>query len=97
MIDQQIEQLRNIVNSSEGLPDATRSEILERLDAVQVEATGLGQAPGTTAAEDDIPAVTNTARALGRLAGAVKGLEASHPKITATVNNIATALSNIGI
>ncbi len=97
MIDQQIEQLRNIVNSSEGLPDATKSEILQRLAAVQEEVSGIAQAPDTVTTEEDIPAVTNTVRALGRLAGAVKGLEASHPKITATVNNISTALANIGI
>lgn len=97
MIDQQIEQLRNIVNSSEGLADSTKSEILQRLAAVQEEASGIAQVPETATTEEDIPAVTNTARALGRLAGAVEGLEASHPKITATVNNIATSLANIGI
>ncbi len=97
MIDHQLEQLRSIVNSAEGLPDATKDEILTRLAAVQVEAGGIGQEPAANATEEDIPAVTGTARALGRLAGAVEGLEASHPQITATVNSIATALSNIGI
>lgn len=96
MIDNQLEQLRSIVNSAEGLPDATKSEILKRLEAVQMEANGQASA-ATESSDDDIPAVTGTARALGRLAGAVEGLEASHPRITATVNGIATALSNIGI
>ena len=97
MIENQIEQLRSIVNSAEGLPDATKSEILKRLAAVQMEAGGIGQQPADDAPTDDVPAVTGTARALGRLAGAVEGLEASHPQITATVNSIATALANIGI
>ena len=97
MIDHQFEQLRSIVNSAEGLPDATKNQILTRLDAVQVEARGSTPEPAANAPDEDIPAVTGTARALGRLAGAVEGLEASHPQITATVNSIATALSNIGI
>lgn len=97
MIDTQLEQLRSIVNSAEGLPDATKSEILQRLEAVQLEIGGIGQPSDADASADDIPAVTETAHALGRLAGAVKGLEVSHPQITATVNNIATALANIGI
>jgi hypothetical protein len=92
MIEAQIEQLRTLVSQAGGLPESTRSEILQRLDAVKAESAGVATAP-----QDDIPAVTQTARALGRLAGAVEGLEASHPQITAMVNRIATALANIGI
>ncbi len=97
MIDHQLEQLRSIVNSADGLPEATKSEILTRLAAVQTEAGSIRQEQTTPATAEDVPAVTGTARALGRLAGAVEGLEASHPQITATVNSIATALANIGI
>lgn len=97
MIDDKFDQLHSIVNNADGLPDATKSEILDRLAAVRLEAGGGSQPPVEPNEEEDIPAVTGTARALGRLAGAVKGLEASHPQITATVNSIATALANIGI
>lgn len=92
MIEEHFEQLRTLVSQAGGLSDTTRNEILQRLAAVETESAGTATAP-----EDDIPAVTQTARALGRLAGAVEGLEVSHPQITSMVNRIATALANIGI
>ncbi len=97
MIEKQIEQLRALVNQAGGLADATRNEILQQLAAVETESASAANAQDATAPADDIPAVTQTARALGRLAGAVEGLEASHPQITSMVNRIATALANIGI
>ena len=92
MIEEHFAHLRTLVGQADGLSDITRNEILQRLAAVETESADTATAPA-----DDIPAVTQTARALGRLAGAVEGLEVSHPQITSMVNRIATALANIGI
>ena len=96
-MEDQFEQLRTAVNQADSLTDSAKNDLLKLIADVETKAAEAAPEPAAPAPADDIPAVTQTARALGRLAGAVDGWEASHPQITALVNRIATTLSDNGI
>ncbi|MDB6140073.1 MAG: hypothetical protein JWO94_3145 [Verrucomicrobiaceae bacterium] len=89
MIDKHLDQLRTTLEQAEGLPESTRTKLLELLSAVQDE-TADGAASETPAADSNGPAVTG-------LLASVEQLEASHPEIAGLINQVAITLSRMGI
>ena len=92
MIEKHFEELRAVVEKAEGLPEATRSEILRLAGQLESEALELaksGEPAGGTEPESK-PASANS------LVSAIEGLEASHPELTAAVSNTAAMLSRLG-
>lgn len=92
MIENLLAQLRNQVENAGNLPDATRADLLQHVEAMQSShAASVMEEPDETGAEAPEP------QGIERLVNSVEELEVSHPEITATVNRIATVLSNMGI
>jgi hypothetical protein len=92
MIKDHLEQLQSRLELEPGLPEATRAELLQLVAAVKQE-HGLEEDVETEsepAAEDDQPG-------LSRLMASVEGLEASHPELAASINQVAITLSKMGI
>ncbi|MDZ4290128.1 MAG: DUF4404 family protein [Prosthecobacter sp.] len=90
MIEDHIQQLRTKLAQASGLPESTRSELLDLLSAVENETAGAGTDSGASVAEDEPPA-------LGKLVNSVQELEASHPDLVASINQVAAALAKMGI
>lgn len=90
MIEDHIQQLRTKLAQASGLPEGTRTELLDLLAAVESEANG-GEAESEAAESDeDTPA-------LSKLVNSVEELEASHPELVASINQVASVLSKMGI
>ena len=87
MFEQLVAQLRSELASAEGLPPDRKAALQAHVD--EIERLG---APA--AAE---PAGDEARHGVNRLVSAVEELEASHPRLTESVNRIATALSDLGI
>ena len=91
MIQDHLEQLRARLEQASGLPESTRLELLGLVDAVEDEAGGASTDPAAgAAAEAEQPA-------LGRLVESVEELEASHPELVASINQVAAVLGKMGI
>ena len=91
MIAKHFEELRAVLDKAEGLPEATRKELLgiaERLEREALEPASAS--PPTDAGPEDKPSGTHS------LISAIEGLEASHPELTAAVNNTAAMLARLG-
>lgn len=95
MIDEHIQQLRTKLEQASGLPERTKAELLELVAAVRNDAAGLaGQ-------ESEVPPSgtddSDSAGGLGKLLASVDELEASHPEIAASINQVANTLAKMGI
>lgn len=93
MIEKHFEELRAVVEMSEGLPETTRSELLRIADQLEREALELGMSQEP---KDDAETDREASTAAHGLVSAIEGLEASHPELTAAVNNTAAMLSRLG-
>ena len=95
MIDEHIEQLRNRLMQTSGLAESTKAELLELVAAVRKDAAGLtGQdhpAAGSATSE------TEPQGGIGKLLASVDELEASHPELAASINQVANTLAKMGI
>lgn len=97
MITEHLSQLRKVLGETDGLPEATREELLRLIHAAEAEAGALldveaeGNHGPATQAEDREPSV------LGQLKTSLEELEVAHPEATAAVNRVASALANMGI
>jgi hypothetical protein len=89
MIEDHIQQLREKLAQASGLPETTRAELLALVGTLEREAAG-GDA-GPLAAEEAEP------QALGKLVNSVEELEASHPELVASINQVASVLGKMGI
>jgi hypothetical protein len=93
MILNRIEQLEARIRTST-VSDEHKEQLLALLDAMKAEAEALpptAEPPPATDAEQPIESV------LGDIQKSLTGLEASHPRLTQLANQVAVALSNMGI
>ncbi|HYF37369.1 MAG TPA: DUF4404 family protein [Prosthecobacter sp.] len=91
MIEDHIQQLRNKLADASGLPEGTRAELLGLVEALEREAVR-GDA-GSQAADTE----ESEPPALGKLVSSVEELEASHPELVASINQVASVLGKMGI
>ena len=92
MIQEHLEQLRARLEQATGLPEGARSELLGLVEAVRSDA-GLGAQ--SDASSGDEPG--GEATGLSKLIASVDELEASHPDIAASINQVANTLAKMGI
>ena len=110
MIDDTIAKIQQRLEQSANLPDEKRRELLALIAQLKTEirdvsASDPDQAQSiagfaelsTHEATRDQPQSATMNSAISGLESTVKGFEAAHPKLTAVVNRIADALSNLGI
>lgn len=94
MIKDHLEQLQSRLEQENRLPEQTRSELLKLVAKAKQEA-------GVEAAEEEVEVSSDTDEseepAFGGLMASVEGLEASHPDLAASINQVAMALSKMGI
>jgi hypothetical protein len=110
MIDETIQRIEARLRSAETMPDSTRAELLHLLATLKAEVMQLP--PGKSAQAENIAraADVSTEQAvlqdrdaesyrgtIDDLAGSVREFEDSHPRLVQIVNNIANALSGLGI
>lgn len=87
MLEDRIRSIEARIQASTGLPEATRTELLAQLSALEAK---LGELPPE--------ALENAPRSdTDDLASTLAGLEAAHPELAAAANRLALALSNMGI
>lgn len=91
MIEEHLQQLRTRLEQAAEMPEQARGELLQLVEAVRKDA-GLGDSG--TAQETDSP---NEETGLSKLVAAVDGLEAAHPEIAASINQVANTLARMGI
>lgn len=110
MIDDMIAKIQQRLEQTAHLPDEKRRELLGLIAQLKTEITGMAkvdpdQARSITGftelsaheATRSQPSQVTKKNAIAGLESTVKGFEAAHPKLTAVVNRIADALSNLGI
>jgi len=110
MIEERIRKIEARLRDSAHLPETTRRELLELLDALRSEIAALPDSRTeevqsiTRFAEVSAHEATRTEgkprllrAALDGLTGSVEEFEASHPQLTATINRMALILSNMGM
>ena len=90
MIEDHLQQLRTKLAQASGLPESTRSELLDLLSAVESESAAK-EIDSHSSVEAEEPA------ALDKLVTSVQELEASHPELVASINRVATVLGKMGI
>jgi hypothetical protein len=90
MIGDPIQQLRTRLSQTDDLPEATRAELLALVAAVEREALGSSDTEAAEAEAEEPPA-------LGRLVKSMEELEASHPEVVASINQVAAVLGKMGI
>lgn len=93
MIQEHFNELRTVVQQAEGLPEATRTRLLQLAADLEQEAAQLGS---QSADQQDRPESDEEPSSANALVSAIEGFEASHPEVTAAVNNTATMLSKLG-
>ena len=87
MFEQLVAQLRSELASAEGLSEDRKAALQAHVDEIE----RLGAPPA------DQPPSDEAKHGVDRLVSAVEELEASHPRLTESVNRFATALGNLGI
>jgi hypothetical protein len=96
MIQRQIDQLESRIRNAEGISDERRAELLELLSSMRAETASLppsAQEKVEAAADDDRPVDA----VMTEIQDSLAEFEASHPKLTQLTNQVALALSNMGI
>ena len=100
-IEKRIEQIQVKLQSDDNIPEQTRADLMELLTSLKTEVEALSQTHQQEAAEVARSAAASaesiTQETLKELRSSVEGLEASHPQLVQTVNQIALTLSNMGI
>lgn len=96
MIKDHLEQLRSRLDQADGLPPATKTELLKLIAAVETE-VGLETSPAAETQTDSANTSTETEPGINRLMASVEELEASHPDLAASINQVALTLSKMGI
>lgn len=91
MIEEHLQQLRTRLEHAAGLPEQARGELLQLVEAVRKD-VGLGDS-GIAEKTD----VSDQQTGLSKLVAAVDELEASHPDIAASINQVANTLARMGI
>lgn len=91
MIEHLIRDLEAKIQA-EKISDAGKSELLQSVAKLKVELTRLQAA--STAAQEKLKSLKSPVE---ELRSSVEDFEQSHPKLVETVNNISSALSNLGI
>ena len=110
MIEDRIENIEARLKESAHIPEAKRAELLQLLAALKSEVSSLPSSHHEDARnvakfmEASTHEVTRSEKkpeeaeaALNGLTASVQAFEASHPKLAETVNQIAVALSNMGL
>jgi hypothetical protein len=92
MIQEHLDQLRTALQQAPSLPETTRSELLALVAAIEKEAAGRAGAAEVAGVEG-----ADEQSGLGKLAASVEELEASHPELAASINQVAITLSKMGI
>lgn len=95
MIQEHLAQLRSKLEQEPGLPETTKAELLKLVAAVEIETLG-GAGNRTDVAASDAEDADGQG-GLGKLAASVEELEASHPELAASINQVAITLSKMGI
>lgn len=93
MIEEHLEQLKSRLELAAGLPDSTKAELLNLVERVRSEA-------GVSSAETEGAATEgedSSEGGLGKLMASVDELEASHPELAASINQVASTLARMGI
>lgn len=110
MIQEQIEKIEAKIGSSENIPAETRADLLTLLSTLKSQIADLDQTHSEDAASIARFAEVTTHEAtreekrpqlvqagLQGLTSSVEGFETSHPSLVQSVNQLAVALSNMGI
>ena len=110
MIQERIADIESTLANAKNIPDATRAELTELLADLKTELAALSEQRAEEAQSITGLAHTSAQRAMHEdrkpqlvesaiqeLKESVEGFETSHPRLTETVNRLATALSNMGI
>lgn len=87
MIKEHLEQLQSKLEQADGLPESTKADLLTLVAAVKQE-VGLEPVPAQEPEEE---------QGLSKLMASVGELEASHPELAASVNQVINTLSKMGI
>ena len=90
MIENHLDQLRTTLEQATGLPEDTKSELLGLVAALHDETSRQAAAGAGPGPEAPGPGITG-------LMASVEKLEVSHPEIAALINQVAIALSRMGI
>ena len=96
MIQSHLNELRSVVEQATDLPEETRAKLLELTTELERDVQEGTVTPTATSSSDTADSSDTSSGSSGRLVSAIEGLEASHPEVTATVNNVATLLSKLG-
>jgi len=96
MVEDRIRHIESRLQTSANLPEAQKAELLALLVELREELRGLNQqqiesAGGAVAHGESL------GDAIGGLTGAVRDLEAVHPRMAEIANRLAVALANMGI
>ncbi len=110
MIKSTMKEIRAKIQQESSLTSERRTELLSLLSTLETEITRLSKADSEHAQsiagfiERSTHEATRRKKhpellklSIAGLTESVKGFEASHPLLVATVNNISTALANMGI
>lgn len=92
MIDSHLAQLRRVVDETKDLPEATRTELLRLVNALESESVSEPKVPADIAVEKK-----EDQTVLDQLRRSIEELEATHPEAAAAVHRVATVLANMGI
>ena len=93
MIEEHLEQLRSRLEQAGSLPEGTKAELLSLVESVRREA---GIAPAAAAGET-VRGEDSSEGGIGKLIASVDELEASHPELAASINQVASTLARMGI
>jgi len=96
MIQEHLEQLRVKLEQAAGLPESARTELMELVRAVENDA-GIGETAASNTAAPEGGGEAVAASGIDKLLSAVDELEASHPDLAASINQVASTLARMGI
>lgn len=94
MIEEHLEKLRARLEQADGLPDATKSELLNLVATLRQEALG---SSGAEASAGESSTGEGEQTGIGKLLASVDELEASHPELAASISQVANVLGRMGI
>lgn len=95
MIEEHLEKLRARLEQADGLPEATKSELLNLVATLRQEA--LGSSGAEASAGESSTGEGEEQTGIGKLLASVDELEASHPELAASISQVANVLGRMGI